>query len=110
MWIRERKLKRMNKPMNPQSATPPETKGSINLRIDARSRQLIDDAAALLGKTRTEFMIDVARREAMDVLLDQRLFVLNDADFDAFLEALDNPGPPDAKLVALARRIPAWER
>uniref|UniRef100_UPI0038F68180 type II toxin-antitoxin system TacA family antitoxin n=1 Tax=Streptomyces turgidiscabies TaxID=85558 RepID=UPI0038F68180 len=50
-----------------------ETKGSINLRIEAHTRQLIDDAAAILGKTRTEFMIDSARSLAIDVLLDQRL-------------------------------------
>ena len=37
------------------------TKGSINLRIEARTRELIDQAASTLGKTRTEFMIDVAR-------------------------------------------------
>ena len=47
-----------------------DTKGSINLRIETHTRQLIDEAAALLGKTRTEFMIESARREAIDVLLD----------------------------------------
>ncbi len=48
-----------------------DTKGSINLRIEAHTRQLIDDAAAILGKTRTEFMVESARRQAIDVLLDQ---------------------------------------
>ncbi|MGH7089865.1 MAG: DUF1778 domain-containing protein, partial [Stellaceae bacterium] len=54
-----------------------DTKGSINLRIAMQTRQLIDDAAAVLGKTRTEFMVESARRVAIDVLLDQRLFVLD---------------------------------
>ena len=84
-------------------------KGSINLRIEARTRQLIDDAAAVLGKTRTEFMIDSARRLALDTLLDQRLFVLDDARYDAFVAALDNPPPPGPKLRALLRRTPAWQ-
>lgn len=85
-----------------------ETKGSINLRIEATTRQLIDDAAAVLGKTRTEFMIDSARAQAIDVLLDQRLFVLDDARYDAFVDALDNPPAPGPKLRALLKRTPAW--
>jgi uncharacterized protein (DUF1778 family) len=85
-----------------------ETKGSINLRIEPQTRQLIDDAAAALGKTRTEFMIDSARARAIDVLLDQRLFVLDTERYDAFMHALDNPPAPGPKLRALLRRKPAW--
>ncbi|HST37384.1 MAG TPA: DUF1778 domain-containing protein [Allosphingosinicella sp.] len=88
---------------------PFDAKGSINLRIEPRTRRLIDDAAALLGKTRTEFMIETARRQAIDVLLDQRLFALDPARFDAFAEALDKPPPPGPKLRALLRREPAWK-
>jgi uncharacterized protein (DUF1778 family) len=87
---------------------PAEAKGSINLRIEARTRQLIDEAAAVLGKTRTEFMIDSARAQAIDVLLDQRLFVLDPERYDAFVQALDNPPAPGPKLRALLRRVPAW--
>ncbi len=87
----------------------PETKGSINLRIESHTRQIIDDAAAILGKTRTEFMIDSARSQAIDVLLDQRLFVLDSDRYDAFVQALDNPPAPGPKLRALLRRVPAWE-
>jgi uncharacterized protein (DUF1778 family) len=87
-----------------------DTKGSINLRIEARTRQLIDDAAAILGKTRTEFMIDSARRQAIDVLLDQRLFVLNSDRYDAFVHALDNPPAPGPKLRSLLRRVPVWRK
>ena len=83
-------------------------KGSINLRIDAQSRQLIDDAAAVLGKTRTEFMIESSRLQAIDVLLDQRLFTLDPARHEAFVAALDNPPPPGPRLRALLGRTPAW--
>lgn len=85
-----------------------EAKGSINLRIEARTRDLIDEAAAVLGKNRTEFMIESARALAIDVLLDQRLFVLDAARYDAFVDALDNPPAPGPKLRALLRRTPAW--
>lgn len=84
-------------------------KGSINLRIEGPTRQLIDEAASILGKTRTEFMVDSARKAAVDVLLDQRLFTLDPERFDAFVHLLDHPPPPGPKLRALMRRKPAWE-
>lgn len=87
-----------------------DPKGSINLRIETHTRQLIDEAAAVLGKTRTEFMIDSARRQAIDVLLDQRLFVLAPEGYDAFMNALDNPAAPGPKLRSLLRRVPAWRK
>lgn len=87
-----------------------DTKGSINLRIEVNTRQLIDNAAAILGKTRTEFMIETARRRAIDVLLDQRFFTTEADHYDAFLHALDNPPAPGPKLRALLRRVPAWQR
>lgn len=87
-----------------------EPKGSINLRIEAPTRQLIDEAAAIQGVTRTDFMIDSARSLAIDVILDQRLFVLDPDRYDAFVQALDTPPPPGPKLRALVRRVPAWEK
>ena len=92
----------MNKPF----ADP---KGSINLRIEAQTRALIDAAAASLGKTRTEFMVDSARTQAIDVLLDQRMFVLDGDQFNSFVAALDNSAPPGPKLTKLMQRKPAWE-
>ncbi|HEY4941302.1 MAG TPA: DUF1778 domain-containing protein [Rhizomicrobium sp.] len=112
-------------PKNPPSSSKPrafdtvtvaersaatDTKGSINLRIETNTRQLIDDAATILGKTRTEFMVDSARRQAIDVLLDQRLFVLDSERYDAFMHALDNPPAPGPKLRSLLRRTPAWRK
>jgi len=92
-----------------ERAPAADTKGSINLRIETHTRQLIDDAAAVLGKTRTEFMIDSARALAIDVLLDQRLFILDSERYDAFNHALDNPPAPGPKLRSLLRRAPAWK-
>ena len=85
-------------------------KTCINLRIDTRSRQLIDDAVRTLGKTRTEYMVETARRQAIDVLLDRRLIELEAASFDSFAAALDTPSAPGLKLQALMSRKPAWEK
>jgi uncharacterized protein (DUF1778 family) len=93
-----------------EERAPFDAKGSISLRIEPATRRLIDDAAALLGKTRTEFMVETARRQAIDVMLDQRLFALDPSGHDAFVAALDNPPAPGPKLRALLRRAPAWKR
>lgn len=88
----------------------PNSKGSINLRIEDRTRRLIDNAAAVLGKTRTDFMIESARRHAIDVLLDQQLFVLDARRHDAFMRALDDAPAPEPSARSLLRRAPAWQR
>ena len=54
---------------------------NINIRAQRNQRDLIDQAARILGKTRSDFMLETACREAEDVLLDQRVFVL---DAEAF--------------------------
>ena len=92
------------------SERPGSAKGSINLRVEARTRELIDRAAAVMGKTRTDFMIESATESAIDVLLDQRLFALDPDRYDAFVRALDSPPAPGPKLRSLLRRTPAWER
>jgi uncharacterized protein (DUF1778 family) len=94
----------------PPAAAESEARGAINLRIEAGTRRMIDEAAAILGKTRTEFMIESARAQAIEVLLDQRLFVLDPERHAAFETALANPTPPGPKLRALLRRAPAWAR
>ena len=100
----------MTKPQPILKRDPAETKGSINLRLEAVTRRLIDDAAAVLGKTRTEFMVESARRQAIDVLLDERMFVLDPARHDLFVDVLDHPPAPGPKLKALLRRMPAWQK
>ena len=94
---------------DPSLPIPALKSNSINLRIEPSTRQLIDDAAAVLGQSRTEFMIESARRMAIDVVLDQRLYGLDDARYEAFVAALDSPPAPGLKLTALMRRVPAWK-
>lgn len=55
-------------------------------------------------------MLESARQQAIDVLLDQRLFVLDADRYDAFVKALDNLPAPGPKLRSLMRRVPAWQR
>ncbi len=83
---------------------------TINLRADRRKRTLIDRAAAAVGKNRSEFMLDAACREATAVLLDQRLFMLDDKAFKQFTAALDKPPADNPKLRRLLTTRAPWER
>ncbi|HBU5075942.1 TPA: DUF1778 domain-containing protein, partial [Klebsiella pneumoniae] len=74
---------------------PDVREAPINIRAKTSQRDLIDMAASLVSKSRTDFMLEVACREAQDILLDQRLFLLNDNQFEAFIEELDAPITPE---------------
>jgi len=64
---------------------------AVNLRIRDDVRALIDRAAKTHGKSRSEFMIDAARRAAEDALLDQTLVRVDQATYAHFLQVLDQP-------------------
>ena len=83
---------------------------TINLRVDKQRRALIDQAAQRLGKNRSEFMLDVACREATSVLLDQRVFLLDDKAYRRFTELLDKPPADNPRLRRLMATKAPWER
>ena len=64
---------------------------TINLRASEEQKALIDRAAACLGKSRTEFILDTMREASENVLLDQRVFWLDDEAFAALQAILDAP-------------------
>jgi uncharacterized protein (DUF1778 family) len=83
---------------------------TINLRADERTRSLIDRAAETAGKNRSEFMLEAACREATFVLLDQRLFMLDEATFKRFTAALDKAPAANPRLRRLLGTKAPWER
>lgn len=82
---------------------------TIHIRAPRHTKELIESAASVVGKSRSEFILDSARKHAIDVLLDQRLFVLESDQYDAFMKALDDPAPAGTKLKALMKRRPRWQ-
>jgi uncharacterized protein (DUF1778 family) len=83
---------------------------SINLRAPAPIAEMIDRAAGLLGKSRNEFMLDSARKCAVDILLDQRIFGLDEKSHAALLMSLTEPPKPAAQLQKLLASKSRWER
>lgn len=92
--------------------TPRENKRDavINVRLSTKLRDLIDSAAAVVGKTRTDFILESARKHAVDVLLDQRLFSLDTSQYEEFLRVLDEPATPNARLKQLLSGKSPWEK
>jgi len=88
----------------------PQEAVSINIRAKARQRDLIDQAAERLGRSRSEFMLDAACRQAEDVLLDQTFFTVDAGTFAKFQALLDTPLPPSDKLRRLLKTKAPWEK
>ncbi len=82
---------------------------NINIRAKRLQRDLIDQAAGLLGKTRSDFILETACREAENVLLDQRLFILDAEAFEKFQAMLDAPISENPKLRKLMATKAPWE-
>jgi uncharacterized protein (DUF1778 family) len=82
----------------------------IQIRTSAGTKAILNRAAALRGQKLSEFMLESARRQAEETILDQRTFFLDPDAHDRFLALLDNPTMPDPQLRELIRRKPSWER
>jgi uncharacterized protein (DUF1778 family) len=78
----------------------------VNLRIDKIRKNLIDEAAKIQGKSRTEFMVEAALKEAEEVIIDQKIYILDEADCE-YLSAADRQSDP--KLVKLFKSTSPWE-
>lgn len=88
---------------NPESPTH-----AVNLRVRGDVRALIDQAAKAQGKTRSDFMIDAARRAAEESLLDQALVRVDWETYQQFLQVLDQPATGEGYDRLMAARKP-WQ-
>ena len=82
---------------------------SLNLRIKPEERGLIDRAAKTLGKNRTDFVLDAARRAAEDALLDRTVLTVSPKAYAEFLARLDAPPKPNERLQKTLRTPAPWE-
>jgi uncharacterized protein (DUF1778 family) len=85
------------------------TRESLNIRIKPELRNLIDRAAGVLGKTRTDFVLEASRRAAEEALQDQSTFAISDEDFRAFVALLDAPPLRNERLRKTMRAAPPWD-
>lgn len=81
---------------------------AINLRARPQQRDLIDQAASLLGKNRSDFMLEAACERAQAVLLDQVFFKLDAEQFRQFTALLDAPPQANEGLNKLLAVQAPW--
>jgi uncharacterized protein (DUF1778 family) len=84
-------------------------RATLNVRIRPEDRNLIDRAAQLLGKSRTDFLLEAGRRAAEDAVLDQTLFKVNAKVYAEFIARLDAPPAPNEKLRRTMATPAPWE-
>jgi uncharacterized protein (DUF1778 family) len=82
---------------------------TLNLRIKPAERGLIDRAAQSLGKTRTDFVLDAARRAAEEALLDRAILTVSPKAYADFLARLDAPPRPNARLRKTIKTPAPWD-
>ena len=70
----------------------------MHIRLDTLSKQKLERAAAYTHKSLSEFVLGQALYAADEVIHEHETLTLNKADWEAFLDALENPPKPSAKL------------
>ena len=90
-------------------ATPNRKDHPISMRLPEADIAMIDRAAGLRGRSRTDFVREAAVRAAEDVLMEARLVRMSPDGFAAFMAALSAPAAPVPEMVELAKRPAPWE-
>lgn len=82
---------------------------ALNIRIKPEVRGLIDRAAEIAGKNRTDFVLDAARRAAEQTLLDSTVLAVSPKAYREFLARLDAPPQPNERLRRSMQTPAPWE-
>jgi uncharacterized protein (DUF1778 family) len=99
----------MADPSHERHERPALRRGMINIRIKPAERDLIDQAAALRGKSRSDFMLEASRRAAEEALLDRTFLRVDEATYARFIALLDAPPRPNEQLSRLMQTKAPWE-
>lgn len=81
----------------------------LSMRLPGADVAIIDRAASLRGRSRTDFVREAAVRAAEDVLMETIPIRMSPEGFKAFLQVLAGPPQPVPEMVELARRQAPWE-
>lgn len=81
----------------------------LSMRLPEADIAIIDRAAGLRGRSRTDFVREAAVRAAEDVLMETIPIRMSSEGFDAFLQVLAGPPESVPEMVELARRRAPWE-
>lgn len=81
----------------------------ISMRLPEADVAMIDRAASLRGRSRTDFVRDAAVRAAEEVVMESRLIRMSPEGFAHFMAALSGPSTSVPEMVELTKRPSPWE-
>lgn len=81
----------------------------ISMRLPEADVALIDRAAGLRGRSRTDFVRDAAVRAAESVLMDSHPIRMSPEGFAEFMAAVSAPAAPVPEIVETVSRPAPWE-
>ena len=81
----------------------------ISMRLPDADIAIIDRAAILRGRSRTDFVREAAVRAAEDVLMENTLLRMSPSGFNTFMKALAEPAVAVPEMVKLLKRTAPWE-
>ena len=82
----------------------------LSMRFVEADIDIIDRAARLRGRSRTDFVRDAAVRAAEEVLMETGPLRMSQDGFDAFMAVLDAPAKPVPAMIDILRRTAPWEK
>ena len=88
----------------------PSKRETLNIRIKPEERGLIDRAARVRGKNRTDFILDAARQAAEEALLDQMIITVSPEAYAEFVARLDIPPRPNERLRKTMQTPTPWDK
>lgn len=89
------------RPARSSRSTRSSRSSRLNFRVRDEQKALLEEAAALSGRTLTEFVLSSAQSAANDILADRTRFALPTEQWDAFAAALERPPRELPKTAAL---------
>jgi uncharacterized protein (DUF1778 family) len=81
----------------------------ISMRLPEADIAMIDRAAGLRGRSRTDFVREAAVRAAEEVLMESRLIRMSPEGFSDFMAVLSGPVKLAPEMMELAKRPAPWD-
>lgn len=81
----------------------------LSMRLPEADIAVIDRAAALRRRSRTDFVRDAAVRAAEQVLLESTLIWMSEEGFASFMDAITAPARPVPEMVEIFSRDAPWD-
>jgi len=82
----------------------------LSMRLPETDIAIIDRAADLRGRSRTDFVREAAVRAAEEVVMESALIRMSPKGFSAFMSAIGAPPAAVPELVEVLKRQAPWDR